>query len=117
MVGTELLCFEAIMLNSVELFADGGRVRLSSVPYTLKVGAESLSSIRQAAAHERLEAILKKCTLILYFLIPMEFYAVQLSSQFRVGGFWTGEFFQFPVDLCYLFIVNSRGYQQSVLGI
>jgi hypothetical protein len=47
----------------------------------------------------------------------MEFHAVQLSNQFRVSGFWTGELFQFSVDLCYFLIVNSRVYQLSALGI
>lgn len=71
MMSAKLFGLEAVMLDSIELFANSSRVLLSRVSDALKVRAMDLSTIGKTPTHERLHAILIQRMLIVDFLVAM----------------------------------------------
>lgn len=108
MVGADVFTLEAVVLDGIELFADGTCMLFASVSDPLEKGAVNLGSFGQALVHQCLYPISIEGLLIVDLGIAMSLDTLQLSQELGVCWIWPVEHIQFTIELGYPFVIDSN---------
>jgi hypothetical protein len=88
---------EAVVLDGVEVAADGGGVGVAHVAQPLEVRAVDLGTFGQRLVQQRLEPVLEQGVLVLDLAVAVPLEAFELAEQFGMAWDGVGELFEFVV--------------------
>lgn len=89
-VWAQLIGLETVMLDSIELLADGTGMTFTHVSYALEVGAVCLGSFREALIQQGLHAVAIQCVLVFDLGIPVTLHTFDLTQVLRMCGIRPG---------------------------
>ena len=101
----QLIRLETVMLNSIELFADGAGMGFSHITNALEVGAVGLRSLCETLVQQGLHAVAIQSMLVFDLGIAVTFHTFDLTQVLGMRRIWPSQHLKLAIKLGDPFVI------------